>query len=292
MNPIENEAVLHRIIKDAQGSVEIIDTKNELEKFGLKSLPGLTDWVLSDAKVEKFFRNFDQVEDTWKKVIHPDMFKDNCGKFDAQLRHCHRFLPHLNDDGGFFVAILKKVGPLPWESDFSKKSRKARNLSKNFNFSFENSLSADLKFLDSELNEDLIYSIGNKKKKFYSVTEKVKGIMEENVNEFNIFCAGAKVYKKNTSCHGSKIVAKDSGSDISIGKKRTIEIEKDDFEKLSNSVNAVKFEKLREVQKFCDISPGQVKIKCGLAEILCHLGISTIEVKSSLQKRNHCNRIL
>lgn len=36
---------------------------------------------------------------------------------DIHLDRCLRFLPHHNDDGGFFVALIKKVKPLPWERD-------------------------------------------------------------------------------------------------------------------------------------------------------------------------------
>ena len=33
-----------------------------------------------------------------------------------QLKKCVRVLPHLQNTGGFFVALLEKVESLPWES--------------------------------------------------------------------------------------------------------------------------------------------------------------------------------
>ena len=36
---------------------------------------------------------------------------------DLYLDRCLRFLPHHNDDGGFFVALVRKTKPLPWEID-------------------------------------------------------------------------------------------------------------------------------------------------------------------------------
>ena len=38
------------------------------------------------------------------------MFPPPAAGPDLNLHRCLRFLPHLNDDGGFFVAILRKVG--------------------------------------------------------------------------------------------------------------------------------------------------------------------------------------
>ena len=39
---------------------------------------------------------------------------------DINLDLCMRFLPHHNDDGGFFVALIKKTRPLPWETSTRK----------------------------------------------------------------------------------------------------------------------------------------------------------------------------
>ncbi len=33
---------------------------------------------------------------------------------DLHLEHCRRVLPHDQNTGGFFVAVLEKVGDLPW----------------------------------------------------------------------------------------------------------------------------------------------------------------------------------
>ncbi|XP_042913410.1 RNA cytosine C(5)-methyltransferase NSUN2-like [Parasteatoda tepidariorum] len=34
---------------------------------------------------------------------------------DLHLEHCIRILPHHQDTGGFFVAVLEKKDKLPWE---------------------------------------------------------------------------------------------------------------------------------------------------------------------------------
>jgi tRNA (cytosine34-C5)-methyltransferase len=56
---------------------------------------------------------------------------------DLHLDRCLRFLPHHNDDGGFFVALVRKTKPLPWQvnpgqdetpiSESCLLSRRARN---------------------------------------------------------------------------------------------------------------------------------------------------------------------
>lgn len=44
-----------------------------------------------------------------------------------------RILPHHQDTGGFFVAVLEKVKPLPWESEANILNQNVQNLSDNGN---------------------------------------------------------------------------------------------------------------------------------------------------------------
>ena len=39
------------------------------------------------------------------------------GAKDMNLDRCIRLLPHHGDTGGFFVAVLEKTAPLPWQSE-------------------------------------------------------------------------------------------------------------------------------------------------------------------------------
>jgi len=48
-----------------------------------------------------------------KSQICPGMFPpDSSTAAGLHLERSMRFLPHLNNDGGFFVAIIKKTGEI------------------------------------------------------------------------------------------------------------------------------------------------------------------------------------
>ena len=59
------------------------------------------------------YASFDDVEDDWRKRVRRSLFpptEEEAERFE--LHKCLRCLPQDMDTGGFFVALLKKVGPL------------------------------------------------------------------------------------------------------------------------------------------------------------------------------------
>ena len=72
--PEENEAVVDAVLGEISGKVRILPVSLP----GLKSAPGLTAWA-------------------------GQSFRDD-------LRHTIRIWPHLNDTGGFYIALLEKMG--------------------------------------------------------------------------------------------------------------------------------------------------------------------------------------
>ena len=83
---------------------------------GLKFAKGFTDWKVFDADMN-VHESFEQVPEKLKKSqIHEGMFPNVEFNQKIGLDLCLRLLPHHNDDGGFFVAMIKKVKPLPWEN--------------------------------------------------------------------------------------------------------------------------------------------------------------------------------
>jgi len=126
MNPIENEAIVASAIDRCGGAkvVRLVDSKNELP--GLKRYPGLRDWKIMD-KTGRIWNTWEEYQKAVEAssgngvpVLSGGMFAPSYD--DEQLRvpleYCMRIYPHLQDTGGFFVAILEKqseirVGNVP-----------------------------------------------------------------------------------------------------------------------------------------------------------------------------------
>ncbi|CAL4245950.1 unnamed protein product, partial [Meganyctiphanes norvegica] len=50
MHPLEDEAVLHRLIREAEGAVRLVDVREQLP--GLTYTEGLNDWVIMNKEME------------------------------------------------------------------------------------------------------------------------------------------------------------------------------------------------------------------------------------------------
>lgn len=113
LNPIEDEGVIHRMLQDAEGSLELLD----INLPGLKHCKGLSHWTPCTRDLVSYSK-FEEVPDRWKTTVRPYMFPpspEDAPKYN--LDKCIRVLPHQQDTGGFFIALLTKTKPLPWEKD-------------------------------------------------------------------------------------------------------------------------------------------------------------------------------
>ncbi|KAK4840171.1 hypothetical protein QYF36_001490 [Acer negundo] len=147
MNPVENEAVVAEILRKCQGSVELLDVSSELPQ--LVRRPGLRKWKVRDKGV--WLTSYKNVPKYRRTGIVPSMFPsgrthtdptDNghkpedvtassedgtkpmvddftsCDDSDVEvsdlpLERCMRLVPHDQNSGAFFVAVLKKISSLP-----------------------------------------------------------------------------------------------------------------------------------------------------------------------------------
>ncbi|CAL7934279.1 unnamed protein product [Xylocopa violacea] len=132
LNPIENEAVLHRLFLDTQDSVQLVDCRDLVP--GLVCNPGISYW-LPASKDLQYYESWENVPEQWQTQVHPKMFPpkpEDAAKF--HFERCMRILPHHQDTGGFFVAVLEKVKHLPWEHG----SRTSDEIAQNSNCNDEN----------------------------------------------------------------------------------------------------------------------------------------------------------
>ncbi|XP_012136901.1 tRNA (cytosine(34)-C(5))-methyltransferase Nsun2 [Megachile rotundata] len=125
LNPIENEAVLHRLLLETQDSVQLVDCRDLVP--GLVCNPGVSSWIPASKNLQ-YYKSWEDVPEQWQTQIRPQMFPpkpEDASKF--HLDRCIRILPHHQDTGGFFVAILEKVAELPWESELGPTSETVIN---------------------------------------------------------------------------------------------------------------------------------------------------------------------
>jgi len=121
LNPVENEAVLGRLLTETGDSVKLVDVSSLVP--GLKYIPGLTTWKTSN-KAGELYSSWDEVpEELGRTVIRPEQFPPKDPKVLEQLSLSVRVLPHLQNTGGFFFALLEKVSSLPWESKRDKEPK-------------------------------------------------------------------------------------------------------------------------------------------------------------------------
>ncbi|CAH1236068.1 unnamed protein product [Diabrotica balteata] len=110
INPIENESVIHRLLAEHEGVLELVDVSEVLP--GLKYSPGMEDWLVSSRNLE-FYETFEDVDEKWKTTIRPQMFPPKAEDREKfKLNRCIRILPHQQNTGAFFVAVLRKLKPL------------------------------------------------------------------------------------------------------------------------------------------------------------------------------------
>ncbi|XP_019640175.1 PREDICTED: tRNA (cytosine(34)-C(5))-methyltransferase-like [Branchiostoma belcheri] len=114
LNPLEDEAVIAALLTECEDSVELVDVSDKL--IGLKRLSGVSSWKVMTKKGE-FYSSIEEVPtDRSTNLRRASMFPPpDPDKLNAMhLDRCIRILPHHQDTGGFFVAVLRKTKALPW----------------------------------------------------------------------------------------------------------------------------------------------------------------------------------
>ncbi|KAL8660224.1 MAG: hypothetical protein Q9226_000026 [Calogaya cf. arnoldii] len=119
MNPVEDEAVVATAIERCGGlaKVQILDCKDELP--GLARRPGLNTWNVME-RLGGIYDSWDQVQDNPGKLVE-GMFPP---KEPLPLERCVRVYPHLQDTGGFFIAVLEKKAEIRAKPESESESQR------------------------------------------------------------------------------------------------------------------------------------------------------------------------
>ncbi|KAI9022539.1 S-adenosyl-L-methionine-dependent methyltransferase [Hyaloraphidium curvatum] len=103
MNPVENEAVVAEAIRRSSVPLEIVDVSDQLPE--LKRNPGLLDWMVM-SKDGQMYRTLEDapkasgLQGSASLFAQPDLASLN-------IQRCLRVLPHMQDTGAFFIAVLR-----------------------------------------------------------------------------------------------------------------------------------------------------------------------------------------
>ncbi|KAG5189283.1 S-adenosyl-L-methionine-dependent methyltransferase, partial [Tribonema minus] len=100
--PYEDEAVIAELLRRGKGGLELVDVTHELP--GLKRRKGISSWVVLDDKTQVYVP--EALNQRLRRSCFPPTAEEAPG---LHLDRCMRFLPHDQDTGGFFVAVLRKV---------------------------------------------------------------------------------------------------------------------------------------------------------------------------------------
>ncbi|XP_016126399.1 tRNA (cytosine(34)-C(5))-methyltransferase [Sinocyclocheilus grahami] len=119
LNPIEDEAVIAALLEKSEGMSAVL-------------------WILAHrhiytvmTKEGQWFSDWSEVPTSRHTQIRPTMFPptDPEKLANMKLERCMRILPHHQNTGGFFVAVLVKKAPMPWNRRYPKLRNKEVNSS-------------------------------------------------------------------------------------------------------------------------------------------------------------------
>jgi len=108
LNPLENEAVVAEALRMAGDAVQVIDVSKELSE--LIRRPGMQSWKIFDGNGEEMERDVREENSKITISMFPPTEEEEAIK--TQLARCIRVYPHLQDTGGFFIAVMEKKSPL------------------------------------------------------------------------------------------------------------------------------------------------------------------------------------
>ncbi|KAG5519581.1 hypothetical protein PMAC_001736 [Pneumocystis sp. 'macacae'] len=134
LNPIENEAVVSSVLRMYGNSIRLVDVSDQLPE--LKRRKGVCVWKVIDnnGEIIEFDERISMNNKKMPRSLWPPS-KEEVKKFS--LERCLRIYPHLQNTGGFFVAVFEKIEKLNdanstnFEEKLNKQKRESNDLETN-----------------------------------------------------------------------------------------------------------------------------------------------------------------
>ncbi|KTW30461.1 uncharacterized protein T551_01744 [Pneumocystis jirovecii RU7] len=134
LNPIENEAVVSSVLRTYGNSIRLVDVSDQLPE--LKRRKGICVWKVIDnnGEIIEFDERISMNNKKMPRSLWPPS-EEEVEKFS--LERCLRIYPHLQNTGGFFVAVFEKIGKLNdsggnnSEENLNKQKRESNDLEMN-----------------------------------------------------------------------------------------------------------------------------------------------------------------
>ena len=123
LNPYEDECVVAFILR-LFPQIRLVDVSAELPE--LKRANGISSWNVFDAENKDVTDQKPEFTVEINQKVPFSLYpptKEEAERF--HLERCMRFFPQLQNTGGFFVAVLEKIGDL--ECDFEDEKQKKKS---------------------------------------------------------------------------------------------------------------------------------------------------------------------
>ncbi|KAJ1843398.1 tRNA (cytosine-5-)-methyltransferase ncl1, partial [Coemansia sp. RSA 2703] len=114
LNPIENEAVVAHVLNHFEGALRLVDVGAELPE--LKRRPGLATWkvMTRDGELHESPASIatNAMPRSHRRYVDAFFPLDRARMDELHIERCMRIYSHLQNTGGFFVAVIEKVAPI------------------------------------------------------------------------------------------------------------------------------------------------------------------------------------
>ncbi|ETN60330.1 tRNA methyltransferase [Anopheles darlingi] len=323
LNPIENEAVLHRLLKQSEGALELSECANLLPS--LKYRKGMTYWEPA-TKDLKYYKTFADVPENQRTVVRPDMFPPSAEEAIEKyhLDRALRILPHHQNTGGFFIALLEKKKSLPWEAAAAEEAAREEEKRKEQTAASSGPPSKKARYMRGfkedpfvffEQNEEVFDSIKRfyqldeafdaknfltrcrvgKKKNIYFCSPAVRDVVQLNEKRIKFINLGVKSFvrcdNRNMQCEfrlASEGLASVNGF---IGKQRRVTVDPEDLIKLLSCTDPTKPPEISSLTEGTQENLKNFDSGCCILE--CQLGdlpMATVGWKGTLSLRAYVDQ--